>query len=163
MSDNRIEQPRGCYIDIVPLAGGDESLVFVDMILSMYSLWAYNHHLPFELIEPRERIYGSTMGRAKLRIVGADPAMLAERENGIHRMIRIPPGKTQRHMSFVAVRVSETADAPLPQGHDGWGDQVRSLVVEPDAYLKNHRTGFVCPDIVGVYAGDLEQFWEERT
>lgn len=163
MRDDTPEQLSSCNIDIVALAGGDESVTFVDMLLSMYSLWAYNHHFRFTRVEPRESRNGSAMGRAKLRIVGADAAMLAERENGIHRMIRIPPGKTQRHMSFAAVQVSGSADAALPPGRDGWGNEIRSLVVEPEAYVKNHRSGYVCHDIVGVLAGDLEKFWEERT
>jgi peptide chain release factor 2 len=159
------EQPdptQNCVIDVVALMGGEESHVFVDMMLNMYSLWAYNHHLPFRLLEPAQRAFHRPTERAKLLIEGADWQLLAARENGVHRMIRIPPGKTQRHMSFVGVRVTAEADTPLPEEQDGWGEQIRSLIVNPEPALKNHRSGFVCHDIVGVLAGDLDQFWEER-
>lgn len=162
MDDDPVDHPVSCYIDIIALAGGDESITFVDMMLSMYSLWAYNHGFVFTVVEPRKIVDGSVTGRVKLRIAGADPAFLAERENGIHRMIRTPPGKTQRHMSFAAVRVSDTVDAVLPQGHDSWGDEIRSLIINPEPCVKNHRTGYICRDTVGVFSGDLEQFWEER-
>jgi protein subunit release factor B len=163
MSDRAPKNPQRCTIDIVALIGGDESHAFVDMMLTMYRLWAYNHHYAIRLLEPAEWKNHNTIGRVKLLIEGADWEMLASRENGVHRIIRIPPGQTQRHMSFVGVRVSDAQDAPLPRDQDGWGEQIRSLMVNPEPALKNHRTGFVCTDIVGVMAGDLEQFWEERS
>lgn len=162
MSDRAVDHREGCYIDLMALAGGNESHAFLDMMVTMYSLWAYNHHHPFRRIDPRQRSDSSLVGWARLLIEGADPLLLAARENGVHRMIRIPPGQDRRHMSFVGIRVSGSADTPLPEGPEQWGEQIRSLIVNPDPALKNHRTGFVCTDIVGVMAGDLEQFWEER-
>ncbi len=159
MSDDR--QPA--FIDIVALAGGDESHLFVDMVLNMYRLWAYGNDRDFRLIEPSGTSALRRTGRAKLCIESADWRMLAARENGVHRLIRLPPGGSQRHTSFVGVRVSDSADTPLPVDGSAWGEQIRSLIVHPEQVLVNHRTGFRCRDIVGVMAGDLEQFWREGT
>ncbi|MDP2800724.1 MAG: PCRF domain-containing protein [Phreatobacter sp.] len=163
MFDDAADQPVSCYIDIVALAGADEGHAFVDMMLNMYRLWAYNHHLHFQVVFPRKLVERGGIDRAKLRIDGADPDMLASRENGVHRMIRTPPGKTQRRMALIGVRVCDAADAPLPEAPYGWGEQIRSLIVDPHPCVKNHCTGFECQDTVGVIAGDLDQFWEERT
>lgn len=162
MSVMTVDHSDGCYIDLLALAGGDESHVFVDIMLNMYRLWAYESYLTFRMIEPTRPPSLRLPGRAKLVIEGADRELLASRENGIHRMIRFPPGKTQRHMSFVGVQVSDRADAPLPENRDSWGEQIRTLIIYPEPALKNHRSGFVCNDVVGVMAGDLEKFWEER-
>jgi protein subunit release factor B len=163
MSAMTVDHGDGCYIDLLALAGGDESHVFVDIILNMYRLWAYEAYLTFRMIEPTQAPTLRLPGRAKLVIEGADWELLASRENGVHRMIRFPPGKTQRHMSFVGVQVSDRVDAPLPEGRDGWGEQIRTLIINPEPALKNHRTGFVCNDVVGVMNGDLEKFWEEKS
>lgn len=162
MSDLAQEGREGCYIDIVALAGGDESHVFVYITLNMYRLWAYEAYLTFRMIEPAHPPALRLPGRAKLLIEDADPELLAARENGVHRMIRFPPGRTQRHMSFVGVQISDRVDAPLPEGRDGWGEQIRTLIINPEPALKNHRTGFACTDVAGVMNGDLEKFWEER-
>ena len=162
MSDINAEYRERCWIDLMALAGGDESHVFLDMMVVMYSLWAYNHHRPFRMVRPGKGPDGRPTGRASLLIENVAWEWLAARENGVHRMIRIPPGQVQRHMSFVGVRVSGSADTPLPASPADWGEQIRSLIVNPEPALKNHRTGFVCTDIVGVMAGDLEQLWEER-
>jgi protein subunit release factor B len=162
MSQPDQDRQEDCYIDIVALHGGDESHVFVDIMLNMYRLWAYESCLTFRSINAASGVGMRLPGRAKLLIEGADRSLLASRENGVHRMIRFPPGRTQRHMSFVGVRVSGSADAVLPEGRDGWGEQIRSLIINPEPSLTNHRTGFVTSDIVGVMSGDLQRFWEER-
>lgn len=163
MSERTIDHHEGCYIDLMALAGGAESHVFLDIMLTQYSLWAYHHDHPYRLIEPVLRPSSPHNGRARLLIEGVDWQTFAARENGVHRMIRIPPRQSRRHMSFVGIRVSGSPDTPWPEGPEGWGEQIRSLIIDPEPALKNHRTGFVCPDIVGVITGNLEQFWEERT
>lgn len=162
MSGNEPDRTRSSCIDIVALHGGDESMVFVDMMLTMYSLWAGSQGLPFKVIEPKRTAIGRSAGRARLRIDGVDPAWLGERENGVHSMIRIPEGETRRHMSFVGIRVSRAANAPLPTAQDDWGEQIRSLVTAPYQSLTNRLTGFVCHDTAEVLAGDLDRFWQER-
>ena len=162
MNEQAQDKPQTCYIDIQALVGGDESHVFLDIMLTIYRRWAYEDYLAFTLLEPAEPTGRRLPGRVKIFIEGADWTLLAARENGVHRMIRVPPGRTQRHMSFVGVRVSDSADTPLPEGRDGWGEQIRTLIVNPEPALKNHRTDFVCTDVAGVMAGDLNQFWEEK-
>lgn len=162
MSELTPEQHGDCFIEIVALAGGDESHVFVDIMLNMYRLWAYESYLTFKMIIPGQPPALRLPGRAKLLIEGADWELLASRENGVHRMIRFPPGRTQRHMSFVGVQVSDVVDAVVPGNRDGWGEQIRTLIINPEPALSNHRTGFVCNDVLGVMNGDLEKFWEER-
>ncbi len=104
------DESQPAFIDIVALAGGDESHVFVDMVLNMYRLWAYGNDRDFRLIEPSGTSALRPRGRAKLCIANADWRMLAARENGVHRLIRLPPGGSQRHTSFVGVLVSDSAD-----------------------------------------------------
>lgn len=162
MTDEAVDMSQSCYIDIAALAGGDESHLFVDIMRNMYRLWAYEAYLAFRVIDPAQPLGLRLPAQVKLLIDGADREVLASRENGVHRMIRTPPGKTQRHMSFIGVRVSDRADRPLPENRDGWGEQIRTLIVNPEPALKNHRSGFVCGDLVGVLNGDLERFWEER-
>ncbi len=156
------DESQLAFIDIVALAGGDESHVFVDMVLNMYRLWAYGNDRDCRLIELSGASMPRPPGRAKLCIEDTDWQALAARENGVHRLIRLPPGGSQRHTSFVGVRVSDSANTPLPIDGSAWGEQIRSLIVHPEPALVNHRTGFRCKDIVGVMAGDLEQFWREE-
>jgi protein subunit release factor B len=162
MSGNEPDRTKRSCIDIVALHGGDESMVFVEMMLTMYSLWAGSLGLSFKVIEPKRTIIGRSVRRARLQIDGVDPAWLGERENGVHSMIRIPEGETRRHMSFVGIRVCGSANAPLPKAQDDWGEQIRSLVTAPYQSLTNRRSGFVCHDTARVLAGDLDRFWQER-
>ncbi len=85
------DESQPAFIDIVALAGGDESHVFVDMVLNMYRLWAYGNYRDCRLIEPSGTAMPRPPGRAKLCIEDTDWRALAARENGVHRLIRLPP------------------------------------------------------------------------
>ncbi len=101
-------------------------------------------------------------GFRQARDRGADPDRLAGTENGIHRLIRTPPGQIRRRIALAGVRVSDFNRTPLPGTKEDWGGVIRSLIIDPHQAIKNHRTGFICTDIVAIFAGDLERFWAER-
>jgi hypothetical protein len=149
-----------CWVQLVALAGGAEATALLDMMACMYGLWAYNADLPFRLCRPGDAEEQAT--RRRLRIEGLDPAWLAEREDGVHRMRRVAPDGEARPEALVGVRAASSRGWPMPACPQGWGPRIRTLFVDEDPRVVNHRSGFICRDSVGVFAGDLPRFWEER-
>lgn len=59
-------------------------------------------------------------------------------------------------------KLSEMERKYSEKGEIGWGNQIRSYVLQPYQMIKDHRTNYQTSDIDGVLDGDIGAFIEER-
>lgn len=100
-----------CYIDIKAGSGGTEAQDWANMLLRMYSRWAYNKDFKIELIEESQ---GEIAGikSATLRISGDYAFGWLRTETGIHRLVRKSPFNSggRRHTSFSSIFIYPEVD-----------------------------------------------------
>lgn len=141
-------------IDIGYVIGGEEGHVLVGMLLAMFTGWAEREGLAHELVE-KAPVSGGGLTSARLRVHGTCRATLAALHQGMHTLIRIPPGRDQRQMSCAGVRISATADQPLPDSMAGWGEERRRYVFDPYRSLTDSILGRLELDPAVVLGGDF--------
>ncbi len=80
--------------------GGDDSKLFVEEMLALYSKWALQHQLAVAIAH-------QTFGHAILTVEGENAGSFFAREGGKHCVQRVPPTERsgRRHTSMVAVAV----------------------------------------------------------
>jgi len=99
------------YLEINSGAGGTESNDWAGMLLRMYSRWATDHSMTFEVIEETQ---GEQAGikSVTLQIKGHNAYGWLKTEAGVHRLVRISPfdSAAKRHTSFASVWVYPVVD-----------------------------------------------------
>ena len=92
--------------DINSGAGGTDAQDWAEMLLRMYSRWASNRGLEFEIVEVTE---GQEAGisSASFIIRGRYAFGLLQAERGVHRLVRISPfdANARRQTAFASLRV----------------------------------------------------------
>ncbi|WWP01710.1 MAG: peptide chain release factor 2 [Candidatus Dasytiphilus stammeri] len=100
-----------CYIDIKAGSGGIEAQDWANMLLRMYSRWAYNKGFKIELLEEYQ---GEIAGikSATLHISGDYAFGWLRTETGIHRLVRKSPFNSggRRHTSFSSIFIYPEVD-----------------------------------------------------
>jgi len=92
-------------------AGGTEACDWAEMLLRMYSMWAENHRLKFEVVDS---LPGESAGfrNVTAHVIGNHAYGYLKAEVGVHRLVRISPfdANRRRHTSFAAVDVVPEID-----------------------------------------------------
>ncbi|WWO99169.1 MAG: peptide chain release factor 2 [Candidatus Dasytiphilus stammeri] len=100
-----------CYIDIKAGSGGIEAQDWANMLLRMYSRWAYNKGFKIELLEESQ---GEIAGikSATLHVSGDYAFGWLRTETGIHRLVRKSPFNSggRRHTSFSSIFIYPEVD-----------------------------------------------------
>ena len=106
--------------------GGAEAQAWSKMLVNQYRRWLERNHYTFQELE-------SEPGQFKFEIPDSAAEKLAS-EHGIHRLVRIPPDcpHGRRQISFAMVSLD---------GQKGEAEPVRTYVFDPEALLKNDKTG----------------------
>jgi protein subunit release factor B len=142
-----------CEIHIRASFGGVEAHYFAAMLLRMYVRWAERDGLRCEVGEVDGDAAGE-VAQATLKLAGEGLLQRLRGEAGAHRLVRVPPGETRRHVSFAFVEVSPAGDddgAPTTATQE----QVRTYVLHPAESVTDDRTGRRTEDAQAVLDGDL--------
>ena len=95
-------------------AGGTEACDWAEMLLRMYSMWAENHRLKFEVVDS---VPGESAGfrNVTAQVIGTHAYGYLKAEVGVHRLVRISPfdANKRRHTSFAAVDVVPEIDESI--------------------------------------------------
>lgn len=148
-----------CFLRIRASFGGPEARHFAGILLRMYTRWAEREGLRHVIGEVGEVEEGA-VERATLKVAGAAVLQRLGGEAGVHRMVRIPPGETRRHASFVVVEVTspdDDADADAASASAA-SEQVRTYVLHPSESVTDDRAGQRTEDARAVLDGDLTGF-----
>lgn len=101
------DDPKNCYLEIHPGAGGTESCDWAQMLLRMYLRWAEQHNFDTQIVDlqPGEE---AGIKNATVYIKGDYAYGLLKAESGVHRLVRISPfdANKRRHTSFASVLVT---------------------------------------------------------
>ncbi len=101
------DDPKNCYLEIHPGAGGTESCDWAQMLLRMYLRWAEQHNFDTQIVDSQP---GEEAGikSATVYIKGEYAYGLLKAESGVHRLVRISPfdANKRRHTSFASVLVT---------------------------------------------------------
>ncbi|MCX7766142.1 MAG: PCRF domain-containing protein, partial [Candidatus Sumerlaeia bacterium] len=84
------DDPKNCYLEIHPGAGGTESCDWAQMLLRMYLRWAEQHKFTTQIVDS---LPGEEAGikSATVYITGAYAYGFLKAESGVHRLVRISP------------------------------------------------------------------------
>lgn len=154
---------RGAVVEVHASAGGMEAGYWAQMLVRMYRRWAERHGLRSELLDVRE---GDEAGieYAALEIGGPYAYGRLKGEDGVHRLVRIPPYDPagRRHASFALVFVHPARDGePVPaRGDDAFDSQIRTYLFHPGRMVTDHRTNVQIEDVQAVMDGDVDPFIE---
>jgi peptide chain release factor 2 len=98
------------FLTIHSGAGGTEACDWVSMLYRMYTRWAEQNQMKFEIIDLQEAEGG--IKSVTLQISGDYAYGYLQSETGIHRLVRISPfdSSGRRHTSFASVYVSPVID-----------------------------------------------------
>ena len=146
-----------CSVHLQASFGGVEARRFAAMLLRMYTRWAERVGLRREIGE----IVGGEDGeveRATLKLAGEGLPARLRGEAGAHRLVRLPPGETRRHASFVFVEVTAPHDDAGAASTSAAGEQARTYVLHPSESVTDDRTGARTEDARAVLDGDLAPF-----
>lgn len=101
------DDPKNCYLEVHPGAGGTESCDWAQMLLRMYLRWAEGRNFQTRLVDllPGEE---AGIKSATAFISGPYAYGLLKAESGVHRLVRISPfdANRRRHTSFASVLAS---------------------------------------------------------
>lgn len=142
-----------CDLHISAHFGGPEARLFAAMLLRMYTRWAERAEVRHEVAEVVDGDEGG-VERATLRLAGEGVHERLGGEQGVHRLIRIPPGETRRAASFAIVQVEGEGDVVS----SALNEQVRTYVLHPSESVTDDRTGRRTVDAQAVLDGDLSAF-----
>src|SRR5499433_725200 len=99
------------YLEVHAGAGGTESQDWASMLLRMYTRWAEQHGYKIDWLEETG---GEEAGikSATVQVKGRNAYGWLKTENGVHRLVRIPPSDphARRHTSFASVNVYPVID-----------------------------------------------------
>jgi len=157
------------FLEINSGAGGTESCDWASMLARMYVRWAERKGYKVEL---QSTTAGEEAGikSAAYKISGQNAYGWLKSESGVHRLVRISPfdSAAKRHTSFTSVKVYPVVDDNIEievnpadiridtYRSSGWGNQIRSYVLQPYQMVKDLRTRFETSDTQGVLDGDLD-------
>jgi len=166
------------FLEINSGAGGTESCDWANMLARMYVRWAEKKGYKVEL---QSETPGEEAGikSAAYKISGTNAYGWLKSESGVHRLVRISPfdSAAKRHTSFTSVKVYPVVDDNIEievnpsdiridtyrssgaggqAGDAGWGNQIRSYVLQPYQMVKDLRTRYETSDTQGVLDGDLD-------
>ncbi len=88
-------------------AGGKEAQDWTNMLLQMYAAWANKHNFDFNVLDWQDGEDSSVLKSVSVEIKGQNVYGLLNKENGVHRLVRVSPFDSQnrRHTSFAAVEI----------------------------------------------------------
>ncbi len=149
---------RAAVVTIEPAAGGSEAGQWALLLLRMYQGWAASHGLSAELLDIEQ---GEDAGieYAELEVSGPYAYGRLKAEHGVHRLVRIPPSQTRRHVSFALVLVEPVLDDGRRGKHASVPEnQIRTCVLHPSMLVTDHRTGLQIEDAQAVLDGGIDPF-----
>ena len=82
----------------------------------------------------------------------------SEKSQHQNREIAMKTLKSRLYQLELERRNAEIAEAHEGKGDAGWGNQIRSYVLQPYQMVKDLRTGHETSDTAGVLDGDLDAF-----
>ena len=148
-------------VSIYAGAGGPEAFLWVQMLLHMLTKWGESKKFTitqFEKVEDEEMGIQSVT----IQIMGDYAYGLLKSEEGVHRLIRIPPHNTdnRRHLSFASIYVSPCLGEQIESFRKEKQTlaQIRNYTLDPYRQIKDLRTNVETEDTNKVLSGDLDIF-----
>ena len=92
-------------------AGGTEAQDWAEMLYRMYNKWAQAHGMTVEVLDYQDGDEAG-MKSASMMVKGANAYGLLKSENGVHRLVRVPPfdANARRQTSFASLEVMPELD-----------------------------------------------------
>ena len=169
------------FLEVNAGAGGTESCDWASILARMYVRWAEKKGYKVDM---QSVSYGEEAGIKSVvyKITGHNAYGWLKSESGVHRLVRIthhPTGivvtsseKSQHQNRDIAMKALKSRlyqmeldrrNADINAAHEakgdaGWGNQIRSYVLQPYQMVKDLRTGYETSDTKGVLDGDLDGF-----
>ncbi len=142
-------------IQIIPGAGGEESIDFARMLAKSYRSWIHRVENATYSLE-RETLEELVV---EMDVRGPNNQKRILQEHGFLRLCRISPfdAKKRRHTSFVEVVVG---DLPRRALNDSM-DVIRSYIFSPYALAKNRVNGKENADVQLVLDGNPQLLWDD--
>ena len=154
--------------------GAEDAHAWTSMLVEMIEKWAFSRGFGFDFLHQEPDRDG--MRSASIKVLGHCAYGLLKSEQGIHRLIRIPPGSKdgRRHLSLASIHVHpvDRIDSKIPSTSypdcpvctDGSKEvvgnvqltQIRSYTLDPIKSVRDHRTNFQTAEADKVLSGDLD-------
>ena len=147
-----MSQVDGAFVEVRPGVGGDEAQAWAQMMARMYTRFAERRGWECDVIDDSPTQLGTDGVVLMVRGEGAHEVLVGEQ--GVHRLVRVPPWSDRRHMSVALVRVLPMSDAAVLEGVEAstcaWLGMERMLeqgqainMKDPGVELRHRETGFV--------------------
>jgi peptide chain release factor 2 len=101
--------PTGAFVLIHAGAGGAEAEAWARMVSTLYARFGARRGWDVIPIDTAPTPHGLRHDVLMVAGEGAHAALAGEQ--GVHSLVRVPPGQERRHMSFVSLRVLPLVDA----------------------------------------------------
>ena len=145
-------------------AGGTESCDWAGMLYRMYTRWAERKGFTVEVLDYLD---GDEAGikSVTFQVNGENAYGYLKSEKGVHRLVRISPfnaqGKRQKAKLYLLEQQKNAEKLSGIRGEVkeiGWGNQIRSYVMQPYTMVKDHRTNAEISNTNAVLDGNLDPF-----